>query len=319
MANNEQIKYLRDICNPFSVFDYTDKKNAIALYINTMLARTQRIFEYTNLPETIPARMLENYLQRFGAVCITEYKDNLYAFFGGLGGEPNEYYQPTLYTISNPYLNYSADLKIGEHCEIIRNDTFYMGLIPLFTRYATAMCETDISLDMAVKHTRALFNFTVPDDRTKLACEKYLQDIADGKDGAILDKSFADLGIAVNPVFSSGLKQIQELTEYLQYIKAAWFNEIGLNANFNMKRENLNESETEMNFDALLPLIDEMLTERKEGCERVNKLYGTNISVKLSGVWAKTEKEMTETEQGNDISERPETPAESEGDENAET
>lgn len=316
MPNNEQ-KYLRDICNPFYVFDYTDKKSAIALYMNTMLSRTQRIFEYTNLPDTIPARMLENYLQRFGAVCITEYKNNLYAFFGGLGGEPNEYYQPTLYTISNPYLKYSADLVIGKQCEIIRNDTFYMGLIPLFTRYATAMCETDISLDMAVKHTRALFNFTAPDDRSKAACEKYLQDIADGKDGAMLDKSFADMGITINPVFSSGLKQIQELTEYLQYTKAAWFNEIGLNANFNMKRENLNQSETEMNFDALLPLIDEMLTERKEGCERVNKLYGTNISVELSGVWAKTANEMTEPESEN--SERPETPAESEGGENAET
>lgn len=287
-------KFYHDFLN-IRPYDYKNKSCAITVYIATMLNRTEQIFEYTGLPKTIPARMLENYLQRYGAVCITKVKNDLYAFFGGLGGEPDVYYQPTLYTIANPALNYSASLKIGTECEIVRNDSMMQGLFPIFSRYATALCENDISLDMANKHLRAQFAITAPDDTSLAAANKFLKDLADGEESAIGTNAFLD-GIGINPMMQSGLHILQELTEYQQYIKASWFNEIGLNANFNMKRENLNESETEMNFDALLPLIENMLKERKEGIERVNKMYGTNITVELSGVWAKTQTEMENPE-----------------------
>ena len=52
-----------------------------------------------------------------------------------------------------------------------------------------------------------------------------------------------------------------------------------------MKREALNSAESALNDDILYPLIDEMLEERQKGVEKINKLYGTNISVELSSVW----------------------------------
>lgn len=292
-----QIDYLWKICGGFGIYNFRDKEECAANYIMYMLNRTQRIFEYKNLPDTIPAYMLERYIQTNGSVCISEYGGKLYAFFGGLGGSAESpYYQPTWYTVANTALNFSKTLIIGKDCEIIRNDAFCLGLMPMFSRYASALVENDISMDMANKHLRAQFAITAPNDAALAAANKFLEDIADGVDGAMLNKSLADMGIEINPMIQSGTHILQELTEYGQYIKAAWFNEVGLNANFNMKRENISESESEMNFDALIPLIDEMLTERKEGLERVNKLYGTSISVELSGVWKKTEKEMTETE-----------------------
>lgn len=280
----------------FEPFDYTDKKNAIALYVQTMLNRTQQIFEYKGLPETIPARMLELYMQRYGFACITRVKGGLYAFTGGLGGTGKSvYYQPTFCTVSNPALNFSKQLEIGSECEIIRNDATYIGLFPLFVRYATALAENDLSLDMANTNMRAQFAISAPDDSSFESAMKFLNDLKAGKASAIASNEFLD-GIKINPMMQASLHVLQELIEYQQYIKASWYNEIGLNANFNMKRENLNESETEMNFDALIPLIENMLTERKEGIERINKLYNTNISVSLRGVWEKTVDEMTKPE-----------------------
>ena len=52
-----------------------------------------------------------------------------------------------------------------------------------------------------------------------------------------------------------------------------------------MKREALNSAESALNDDILYPLIDEMLEERQKDIEKVNELYGTNISVELSSVW----------------------------------
>ena len=40
-----------------------------------------------------------------------------------------------------------------------------------------------------------------------------------------------------------------------------------------------------MNEDALLQLVDDMLNCRKIGLEKINRLYGTNISVDLSSSW----------------------------------
>lgn len=278
------------------LFDFKDKKFGVNLYVTTMLLRTQQMFEYGGLPDTIPRRMLESYLQRIGAVCITEYKDNLYAFFGGLGGMPNEYYQPTIYTIANPAFNISKQLTIGTECEIIRNDSYMMGMIPIFRRYATSLVESDISMIMASKNLRAQFALTAPDDPSYKSAQKFIDDLENGELSAMASNEFLE-GIRVNPMTSSGIHALHELIENHQYIKASWFNEVGLNANFNMKRENINQSESEMNFDALLPLVDNMLVERQEGVERVNKLYGTNITVKLANVWAKNEMELTKTEE----------------------
>ena len=52
-----------------------------------------------------------------------------------------------------------------------------------------------------------------------------------------------------------------------------------------MKREAINEAEAALSEDILYPLIDDMLVQRQIGLEKVNKMYGTNITVELSSVW----------------------------------
>ena len=79
-----------------SVYDFTNKKKSVGIYIAYMLARTQQMFKWNNLPDTIPQRHLELFLQKHGNVCITKVNDKLYAFTGGMGGEPDPYYMPTL-------------------------------------------------------------------------------------------------------------------------------------------------------------------------------------------------------------------------------
>ena len=102
-------------------------------------------------------------------------------------------------------------------------------------------------------------------------------------------------------------QQITHLIELLQYYKASMFNDLGLNANYNMKRERLNTKEVSMNIDALMPYVDSMLTERVEGVKRVNEMFGTEISVTLGSSW-KIEHEnylslLKETEDGHEHTE----------------
>ena len=80
-----------------------------------------------------------------------------------------------------------------------------------------------------------------------------------------------------------------DLIEYHQYLKAGLFNELGLNSNYNMKRESINSNESQLNDDMLHPLIDDMLKMRKEFCEQVNEMFGTEISVDFDSAWKDNE------------------------------
>lgn len=272
-----------------NIYDFTDKKKNIDTLVCYMLDRTQSMFEYENLPDTIPARNIELILQCNGNTCITKVNDKLYAFYGGLGGEPDEYYMPTIYTIANPALQFNANLKINEECVVIPNDSMYTGLLPLFYKYATEMVETELSLNIANINSRIISLISAGDDRTLLAAQKYINDIIDGKLSVCGENAFLN-GVRTQP-YQNAHNTITDIIELLQYYKASWYNEIGLNANYNMKRESINSNESQLNNDSLLPLIDNMLTMREEGIEKVNKMYGTNISVKLKSIWEKTKVE----------------------------
>ena len=68
------------------------------------------------------------------------------------------------------------------------------------------------------------------------------KDIEDGKLGIIADDGFVD-SIKAQPL-AVNERILTALIEYQQYVKSSWFNELGLNSNFNgMKKEAISDSE----------------------------------------------------------------------------
>lgn len=326
---NKDIKnynlYIRSMFDrlPFKqMFDFKEKENNAFTHTLYMLNRTQSMFKYEGLPETIPQRQLELYLQVNGFTCFAEYENELYIFFGGLGGKPDVYYMPTICTVANPALNFSANLEIGKDCVIVKNDAMYLGLMPLYNRYASLMSENELSIRTALINSRIIDLISAPDDRTKESAELFLKNVENGDLGIIAENSFLD-GIKSQPYGSSSSAGVlTDLIEMEQYLKAGWYNDIGLNANYNMKRESLNSEESQLNHDALFPLIDNMLECRQHGIDEVNKKYGLHISVKLASAWEDNQIE-TELEQqaivdnvdnivDNSMIDNPEEPAEPE-------
>ena len=265
-------------------FDTTNKNDLVPMYVTYSLIRTQSMFEYTNLPDTIPKNFLEMYLQCNGNCIIAKVNDNLYAFTGGLGGKPNEYYFPTQYTVANPALNLSKVYTIDKDCVLIPNDSLYIGLLPLIVKYSNQLAENDITLTIADINARITSLISASDDKTYKSATEYINQIKNGKLGVIAENALLD-GIKAQPYSSTASNQITNLIEYHQYLKASLFNDLGLNANYNMKRESINSGESQLNNDALYPLIDDMLNSRKQAIDKVNKMFNTNISVELSSSW----------------------------------
>ena len=92
--------------------------------------------------------------------------------------------------------------------------------------------------------------------------------------------------LATKPFVSGGNSNaLSQLIEMHQYLKASLLNELGLNANYNMKRERINSAETELNNDGLLPMVDDMLACRQRAVNVLNEVYGLNITVEKASAW----------------------------------
>lgn len=287
-----------------------DKELGQYNYVNYMLDRTNKMFEWSGLPDTIPPRILETFLQVNGYAAFVEIKESktidfttkikfkpgIYVFWGGIGGERDIYYRPRVFTLANPRLKESMICPIlydpselddppENACVVMRNDSNYMGLMPLYTRYAAQMVENDISIRSAQINARAQVGISVNNDNEAETARKYLDDLEAGK-LAVLGKTAFLEGISVANVGTQSANVIIQLIELQQYLKASWFNDLGLNANFNMKREYISREEIGSQTDVLLPLVDDMLECRKRACKLINDLFGLDVSVEKNSAWA---------------------------------
>lgn len=252
-------------------------------YIKDTLIRTQKMFKYRNLPKTIPKEQLELLLQRNGYAVITKVNGELYAFYGGLGGEPNEYYLPTIATVANPALKFSKSMVIDKECVVIKNDVMYMGLMPLIQSTSYLLAQADISFKYALINGRMKAIVTAPNDETKASLDEMFKQIEKGSSLKVVvdDDLMNELKVSPYGSNDNGI----DIIELKQYILGSFFQRLGIQSNFNMKREALNSAESALNDDILYPLIDEMLEERQKGVKKINELYGTNISVELTSIW----------------------------------
>lgn len=274
----------------------SDKPQLIKHYVKQMLSQTVEMFEYDGLPESIPQKELEILHQINGYAIWKKVKDKLYVFFGSLGGISNEYYHPTIAIVNNPYLNFNKNMKIGEDCVVTFNNKLRESLMPIMNKYAVLCAECDISIRFATVNARIPYLVGANDDNTRTSVEQVFKKIWDGKEfGIVLNKRLLESNkdsTFTSEFGSRSQNTIKDLIELKQYLKSSWYLDLGIQSNYNMKRESLNSNETQMDEDVLLPLIDDMLQSRKDGIEEVNKMFGTNITVKLSSSWEKLREEI---------------------------
>ena len=265
-------------------YNHLDKKTNVNNHIKYMLNRSINMFKYHNLPDTLPAKELELLLQCHGYAVICKINDNLYAVNAGLGGECDVYGNPTQAIVTVPYLNYNATLNIDTDCIVMNNDTMQTGLIPMYQKYCTLLNENEITMLLVTINKRIQNFISANDDSTVQSARKFLENVYAGKVGVIAEQRLFDSLKIANVGTNAGIN-LKDLFEYEQYLKASLYNEIGLSANFNMKRERLTKAEVECNTDNLYPLPDEMLSSRREAIAKINEMFGTDITVEFNSSW----------------------------------
>lgn len=269
-----------------------------------MTRKTISMFEYENLPNTIPKRVLELRLQFDGHTTIFKHNGNIYCSYGALGSNLNYNYMPTKSIIANPYIPFNKALEIDKECVVIPNDSLYMGLVPINDYYSTQLVDNDLSRATLLKSLRAMNLAVATNKDDKENIDAIFKALETGELKAILSKSFEDK-IYTLPYGQQGSSQtIIQLLEDKQYIKGSWLNELGVQSNYNMKRETITANENMLNIDNLLPLTDDMYNARSIGIKQVNEMFGTNIKFDFSSAWKKLRDEINKIEQvdnGTDV------------------
>lgn len=261
----------------------TDKHKLLKQFKNNQLNKSLTMFEWSNLPDTIPAVELEKMLQINGYAVIAEYQGKLYAFQAGFSGQ-DPYNQPTKAIVNNPALKNNTTYTIGEDCIVIKNDDMKQGLNGIYEYYGQRLIENQITMLMTDYNLRMPFTISSSDDQTTQSAKMYLKKIIDGSLGVIGEQKLFK-ALSVTPTNSKQTATFADLYGYQQFIIAQLNNTIGLATNNNMKRERLTTNEIEVNKNASYPLVDNMLKNRQQAVDAINEMFNTDISVEYSSIW----------------------------------
>ena len=302
------------------------KNRLFSARVSYMLLRAMEIFEWKDLPPTLDPRALELYLLTQGYALVVrcdshnsscgtsdDKPEGIYALAGGIGGQLDASYFPTLGIPVSPYLNLHIDSveeqRLGKAIALVRGDANCVGLMPMMSLYGGEQAEAFLTLRLQLVNLRTNKLLQADSDSVKEDAKSYLRKIdEEGELGVIGSKKFFDMlnGIKTEDYSAGSAGQsVKDTIEAIQYLDGKWFNELGLNATFNMKREAINDDEVGAGEDTLFPLIDDMLQWRKKGAEEINRLFGTSISVDLKSSWKKVmeerllalKKELAETKE----------------------
>lgn len=298
MTDKQYLKYIWEN----NLYDFQDKKNYlwdhIAYKLNQLCAMVdlEGADDIPGMEQHQRELKLQLLVYGYTGLNIHPIDGKYYGFQGGLGGELDAWYQPTLFTYANPYLNISGQWKIHDDVVVVRNDSSYQGVLPILKRHGTLQCETELSMLLSLYNERDTSAWVACDDDVQEAIEKYIDDKINGKISAIVGKKFYAMDgsdIRLMDLSDISAKPLAELIEFMQYDKASEDNAIGLNANYNMKREALNSSESALNDDILFPWVDDMINNWTAGFDEWNEKNdgGYEIHPVLKSSWEDNKKE----------------------------
>lgn len=260
-----------------------------------LIMRVMSIFNYKNLPKSLPKKEIEFRLITRGYCGINKVDGELKAVFCSMFGVTDYEDIFKAYTWATPL--HSGMCSIDVDGVLLEANQTRVPLIRLIIRYAILLAHADLSLQAVMINTRATGIFSAKDDKQAESIKTWYNTLSDGNLCAIVDND-----LLTSVIGSEGLRNIStqypksesisDFYEIHRNLLKDFYNDLGVQFSTE-KKERLITAEVESNEEALLLNIDDMLTTRKEGVEKINKLFGTNISVELNaGFLRKAEKDV---------------------------
>lgn len=245
-------------------------------YSLTELATT--MFEYENLPETVDPRFLEFALYHDGKAVF--FKDDDIGYLGlrvNAIGQLNEYGIPyDRYAYGDA--GYQSGHLTAENSVIIFNNYTRMPTIYAIQRFASRLSDLDSIIDVNAKAQKTPVLIACEENQRLTMINTYKK--YEGNEPYI----FADKSL--NPQSLRVLKtDAPYLGDRLYMLKSQIWNEalgyLGISNISLNKKERLITDEIMRNMGGTIAFRNTRLTARKEGIEKINKMFGLDINVRF--------------------------------------
>lgn len=270
--------------------DCTPPVRAITYRRNFMriLNILSRKFVYKGLPKTIPETEIEFRLLLSGKCIITEYKNDLMAIWGSVYGY-NKYSHPNKFTALQAGMNNSIMGSLDYSGIVIYNSTtdkFFPNSIS--ERYleiqhtANLLTDIDLSLNIALINGRSINSVVAKDTTSHEALTVYYQKLINGE----LYVPFIETGILpftedLHKNFQKEITTPTDLHELRERVLKSFFARNGIQT-VTEKRERMITDEINANNDFLEAGVRDELDTRQEGLDRLNEIFGLNVTVEVN-------------------------------------
>lgn len=232
-------------------------------------------FQWEGLPDGIEEKFIERYLFDFGKAAF--FRDPAMSYMcleAQDSGEVNVYGEPLFYMATG--FNYHRRLSV-ENCVIVANNQHRQATRDFILFYCNKLAEAERTMDVNVKACKTPFIIAC-DDKDVLTFKRIYQ-LIDGNTPAI----YADKGLnldALNVLKTDAKFLGNDLMDYKKSVENELLTFLGFNNLAVDKKERVNLSEANSNNQITESFAELQLRSREQACQRINEMFGLNVSVK---------------------------------------
>lgn len=291
---------IRDQIN--SIYDVADVAEGFTYWSWKLLNICLDIFEYENLPESLPNREIESNLMLTGHCFVFPYKGELVTTVTSIYGF-DKYYNPTKATYAQAVLGSRSNINIEDYAIIynssLRDNVLNIksdgSLLTFIQRYARQLADIESTINIYMTNMRLTSIPVATNDNIKGSIRKFFDMLSLGKKEIVVDTPIIESFRQVDITTKHTNDTLTDLLLCRDKILEMFYRDIGVKFR-NNKRANMTESEVESDNQVLLISLDDMLKQRERGVAEVNNKYGTNITVSINERFRVKEVVINDTE-----------------------
>lgn len=270
-------------------YDVANVREGFKYWYFKLLDVCLSIFEYENLPESLPAREIElNLLITGHAVIFKDKNGDLVTCLSSLSGF-DKYYNPTYAIYDQPVLG-GGTLYIDRDCSIIyntnlKNSIFFKisdgSLNSFISRYARQLADLDATINIYAVNSRLTSYPVAGNDKVAQSLKGFFNKLKAGAYDIISDDTIIESFRNVDINRSNIKDGINDLLIARDKVLEQFFRDISVKFAV-QKKAQVTEDEISSSDQMLLIQTDRMLKTREDGIKKVNAMFGSDISVKLN-------------------------------------
>ena len=246
-------------------------------YFNELMLIAKSIYEWVNLPDNIDEKWIENYLFSEGK-CLF-FNDSLRGKMVTSLAPQSRFNHYNEETLVRPHaIDYFGEvLENGKDCVIIRNNDESIPTslsIQLFA-YKLAQVERTIHVNIEAQKTPVIIECS---EKERLSYQNLMKQRSDNEPMMFVTDKMNTNGIKVHDLKAPMVFKELELQKHMIWNEAMTF--LGLNNSNQDKKERLVVNEVESNNEQVEACLNTGLKTRQRACDEINRIFGTNISVR---------------------------------------